>query len=93
MEANKELRNADNLWRRRREIDLTLRHLENERRQVEANTEWANHAAYHSRIKLLDRLTGWYRDEINQIEAAIDHAEKPATGAAPFATKPSKPNS
>ncbi|HSK30595.1 MAG TPA: TraR/DksA C4-type zinc finger protein [Candidatus Limnocylindria bacterium] len=76
MEVNKDHLHSENLRRRRQEIDLTLRHLENERRQVEANTEWANRAAYQSRVRLLDRLTRWYRDEINHLEAAIGQARK-----------------
>jgi DnaK suppressor protein len=72
MTASKPTRYSDKLSRRRQEIDLTLRHLENERRQVETNTEWASRDAYHNRIKLLQRLTGWYREEIDHVEAAIE---------------------
>jgi RNA polymerase-binding transcription factor DksA len=80
MKGHKRTGYSDRLSRRREEIDLTLRHLENERRQVEANTEWRSRDAYHSRIKLLQRLTGWYRDEIHQVEAAIQRARTAGYG-------------
>jgi len=62
---------SEKLRHRRREIELTLRHLERERREVEENTEWIDQAAYASRISLLDRLTAWYRDEISRIEKVL----------------------
>jgi hypothetical protein len=43
----------DRLRGRRTEVEKTLRHVENERRTVESNPEWAG-AAYESRIYLLD---------------------------------------
>lgn len=74
MTANKESRYTENLRRRRDEVDLTLRHLENERREVEANTQWASRAAYDSRVRLLERLTRWYRAECSDIDAALERA-------------------
>lgn len=67
---------SDKLKQRKEEIELTLKHLENERREVEENTEWVDQAAYANRIRLFDRLTRWYRDEIQQIEKALGHAQE-----------------
>src|SRR6266545_4547909 len=56
---------------RRTEVEKTLRHLENERRTVESNTEWANRAAFESRMNLLYRLTDSFRNEIGRIDDAL----------------------
>ena len=56
---------------RRTEVEKTLRHLENERRTVESNTEWANRAAFESRMNLLYRLTDSFRNEISRINDAL----------------------
>ena len=60
----------DRLRGRRTEVEKTLRHVENERRTVESNREWAG-AAYESRIDLLDCLTDWYREETARIDDAL----------------------
>lgn len=62
---------SDRLRQRRRNIDKTLQHLENERRQVEQNTQWMDRMAYQSRLSLLDRLTRWYHEEMGQIDQAL----------------------
>jgi RNA polymerase-binding transcription factor DksA len=56
---------------RRTEVERTLHHLENERRAVESNTEWANGAAFESRMNLLYRLTDLFRNEIGRIDDAL----------------------
>ncbi len=66
-----DLSNSDRLRQRRKSIETTLSHLENERRQVEKNTEWMDRLAYQNRLRLLDRLLGWYHDEIAQIDQAL----------------------
>ncbi len=65
------LSSSDRLRQRRKSIETTLSHLENERRQVEQNTEWMDRLAYRNRIGLLDRLTRWYHEEIGQIDQAL----------------------
>jgi len=60
----------DRLRGRRTEVEKTLRHVENERRTVESNREWAG-AAYESRIDLLECLTDWYREETARIDDAL----------------------
>ena len=56
---------------RRIEVKRTLRHLENERRTVECNTEWADRAAFEARMNFLDRLTDSFLDEIGRIDDAL----------------------
>lgn len=68
------------LRQRKKEIDRTLRHLEDERRQVEDNTEWVDRASYESRLKLLDELTRWYVEETAQIARALAGRHKQAYG-------------
>jgi RNA polymerase-binding transcription factor DksA len=65
----------DELIRRRGQIVMTLRYLENEQRQVEQNTDWLDQAAYKSRVNLLDGLSDWYATEIGQIDKAIERIE------------------
>ena len=62
----------DKLNKRRGQIEMTLRHLANEQMQVEQNTDWLDHAAYESRVNLLDRLCSWYNTEIEQVDKAIE---------------------
>jgi RNA polymerase-binding transcription factor DksA len=68
------------LRERRREIELTLRHLERERLEVEQNTEWVDETAYRNRVMLLNRLTTWYREEIGQIEKALGRVKESRYG-------------
>ena len=56
---------------RRIEVKRTLRHLENERRTVARNTEWADVAAFEARMKLLERLTDSFLNEIGRIDDAL----------------------
>jgi RNA polymerase-binding transcription factor DksA len=56
---------------RRTEVERTLHHLENERRAVESNTEWADLATFECRINLLQRLTDSFRNEIGRIDDAL----------------------
>ena len=71
---------SDKLRQRRQEVEMTLRHLESERREVEANTEWLNQTAYQSRLNLLDRVTTWYRQEMGQIDQALGRARESRYG-------------
>ena len=71
---------SDKLRERRREIELTLRHLERERRQVEQNTQWVDQTAYENRVNLLERLTKWYREEIGQIEKVLGRVKESRYG-------------
>jgi RNA polymerase-binding transcription factor DksA len=70
----------DELIRRRGQIVMTLRYLENEQRQVEQNTDWLDQAAYKSRVNLLDGLSDWYATEIGQIDKAIERIESNCYG-------------
>lgn len=68
-------RHLDKLIRRRGQVVMTLRHLENEQKQVDRNTDWLDQAAYENRVNLLDRLSDWYATEIGQIDKAIERIE------------------
>ena len=60
---------------RKIEVKRTLRHLENERRTVEGNTEWADQAAYEARLNVLDRLADSFLDEIERIDDALSRRD------------------
>jgi RNA polymerase-binding transcription factor DksA len=68
-------RQLDKLTRRRNQIVMTLRHLANEQKEVEQNTDWLDQAAYESRVNLLDQLSDWYATEIEQVDRAIERIE------------------
>jgi RNA polymerase-binding transcription factor DksA len=56
---------------RKIEVKRTLRHLENERRTVERNSQWADGAAFEARVNLLDGLTDSFLNEIGRIDDAL----------------------
>ena len=80
MYANQETTYWDKLRLRAIEVERTIRHLEKERQEVEENTEWANRAAYESRVNLLEGLISLYRNEMEQIEKAHSRVEKRSYG-------------
>lgn len=70
------LPNSDRLRQRRKSIEITLQHLQRERRQVEDNTQRMDRLACQNRLSLLDRLTRWYHEEIAQIDQALGGSSK-----------------
>src|ERR671919_2455251 len=56
---------------RKIEVKRTLRHLKNERRILECNTEWVDRAAFEARMNLLDFLTDSFLNEIRRIDDAL----------------------
>ena len=70
----------DKLIKRRGQVVMTLRHLANEQRVVEQNTDWLDQAAYESRVNLLNRLSDWYATEIKQIDKAMERIESNSYG-------------
>ena len=80
MNATEGITRWDKLRLRAIEVERTIRHLENERREVEENTEWIDKAAYESRVRLLDGLTTLYRHEMKQIEKAHSRVEERSYG-------------
>ncbi len=50
---------------------LTLEHVRKEQRTVNDNKDWIDHAAYRSRVELLDNLTDWYVKEAARIDGAL----------------------
>ena len=74
-------RHFDQLRKRREQILMTLQHIGKEQEEVEHNTDWIDQAAYQSRVNLLDRLNGWYRDEMQQIDKALDRIQRQQYGS------------
>jgi RNA polymerase-binding transcription factor DksA len=70
----------DKLRLRGIEVERTIKHLEQERREVEENTEWVDRAAHESRLRLLDGLTTLYRYEMEEIEKAHRRVEERSYG-------------
>jgi len=66
---------AEKLQQRRKVVDVTLRHLERERREVEDNPEWIDRGGYEGRLSLLDELTRWYQEETAQIDRVLDRSQ------------------
>ena len=64
------------LRQRREVVAMTLRYVENERRQIECNAGGVAQSAYQQRAWLLDQLTAWYRAELRALEQHIDDLEK-----------------
>ena len=60
---------------RKIEVKRTLRHLENERRTVEGNTEWADQTAFEARLNFLDHLADSFLDEIERIDDALSRRD------------------
>jgi len=65
----------EQLSKRREQVSVTLEHVEKERKEAEDNTDWLDHAAYESRIALLDRLCDWYTRERREIDKALDRIQ------------------
>jgi len=80
MEATEGSTYWDKLRLRAIEVERTIRHLEKERQEVEENTEWADRAAYESRVNLLEGLITLYRNEMEQIEKAHGRVEERSYG-------------
>lgn len=71
MHGLKAIPSPDRLRQRRKSIEITLRHVQRERDEVEQNTQWMDRGAYQNRLRLLDRLTRWYHEEIGQIDRLL----------------------
>src|SRR5215468_3209133 len=80
MDTNEATTYWDKLRLRASEVERTIRHLEKERQEVEENTEWADRAAYESRVNLLDGLITLYHHEMDQIEKAHSRVEERSYG-------------
>lgn len=68
--------NTDRLAKRRDQLATTLRHLDNEQKEVAQNIDWIDQAAYESRVALVDGLSHWYRAEMKQINRALERIKK-----------------
>jgi RNA polymerase-binding protein DksA len=66
----------DRLQKRRDQVVMTLDYLGKEQEEVEQNSDWLDQAAFASRVNLLDRLTGWYATEMDQIDRALERMDR-----------------
>jgi RNA polymerase-binding transcription factor DksA len=78
----------DKLQKRQEQIQLTVEHIKNERRGVEANVEWMDPKAYQNRMNLLNQLTGWYNEEVEAIEKAFERIKDGRYGLCTHCHKP-----
>ncbi len=67
---------AEKLRRRKIAVDVTLRHIANERREVEENFQWIARGGFESRMRLLENLTRWYQEEAARIDRALDRSKR-----------------
>jgi hypothetical protein len=65
-----------NLRQRREVVEITLRYVENERREIDTMLGCVAEPAYRQRVWLLDQLTAWYRAEISELDRAIEELKK-----------------
>jgi hypothetical protein len=56
------------LRQRKDQVEITLRYLENQRRELEDNVRWLTRPAYERRLALLDEVAEWYRDELAHMD-------------------------
>lgn len=68
------------LIKRREQLLISLRHLDDEQNQVEHNTDWVDEAACDSRIALLDGLRHGYQAEMTKIDRALDRIDRQEYG-------------
>src|SRR5262249_60455846 len=76
MDTNEATTYWDKLRLRAIEVERTIKHLKKERQEAEENNEWAERAAYESRVNPLDGLISLYHHEIKQIEKAHSGEEE-----------------
>ncbi|HWO40539.1 MAG TPA: hypothetical protein VNO43_01910 [Candidatus Eisenbacteria bacterium] len=69
MEGNRSIDIA-RLEKRRQQILATLSYVEEQRREVEHNTEWKDAASQLSRRRLLNDLRQWYLAAMRKVEKA-----------------------
>jgi hypothetical protein len=62
------------LRERRRQINRTVEYLKLERLGLERNACCMDADAYRRRIRLLDRLAAWYREEKAEIDGTLEQA-------------------
>ncbi len=76
--------NQPNRWarllKRKTEITTTLRHVEFERKNIEAQEASMDRDARASRLALLRDLNDWYSREINQVDRALRRVDQNNSG-------------
>lgn len=79
------------LTQRRGQLLITMRHLDDEQKEVERNTDWVDEAAFDSRIALLDGLRHDYRTEMTKIDRALERIDKHQYGSCEACHNPIDP--
>lgn len=79
------------LSQRREQLLATLRHLDDEQKAVERNTDWVDEAAYDSRVALLDGLRYDYQAEMTRIDRALARIENHEYGSCAACHEPIDP--
>jgi RNA polymerase-binding transcription factor DksA len=76
--------NPPNQWarliKRRTEITMTLRHVEFERKNIEAKEASMDRDARARRLTMLRDLNDWYAREIDQVEQALRRVDQNNSG-------------
>lgn len=84
--------NPPNQWarliKRRTEITMTLRHVELEKKDIEAKKASMDRDAHARRLTLLRDLNDWYSREINQVDRALRRVDQNNLGASPAVRRP-----
>jgi RNA polymerase-binding transcription factor len=80
MDPIRTAKQVDNLTKRRQQVAMSLRHVEQERNEAQDNTDWLDRAAYNSRIAMLNRWNDWYTKEIDEIDKALDRVKQSKYG-------------
>jgi len=82
---------TDRLTKRREQLLTTLHHLDQEKKEVEHNTDWVDQAAYESRVALLDGLRHDYQAELTRIDRAFERIANHQYGTCPACHDPIEP--
>ena len=59
------------LENKRRNVEITLEHLQEQQSEVDKNTEWSDLRAQRRRSELLAELHGWYGGKLSRIDQAL----------------------
>ena len=59
------------LENQKRNVEITLEHLREQRSEVDKNTEWSDLRAQRRRVELLAELHDWYGVKLSQIDQAL----------------------
>ena len=80
MDPTRTAKQIENLTKRRQQVAMNLRHVEQDRNEARDNMDWLDRAVYDRRIALLDRLSEWYTREIDEIDKALARVKQSQYG-------------